>query len=371
MLANRFGRKYDCGSNGGVIVSRIGTFILFFFSIRITVHVLCAVICCLTLSTAEAVETSENLLARFKAETSQAWKLNETADESPGIIKIATKILNYSDGELTQTEEKSALLWRKDGFYLFEPAQSRGGGRKIFGKNLHYSYSILKEDEKDGYTLDKLRLERQKGFGEIPLDLFPYIKPNSYGFIPSLGQLSKVISSPRFKTVRAEEIETRFVRVHFNTVLIIPHKEVNVTGWMDFEPNNAWALQRCEYEVSPGTTSKVVKTFSLSQRAGYRPCESWEVVQGSAKGEKWERREKAQFEIVDPSTPMDEIFTLSHYGLPEPMGVPPPERPRTWIWLIAATIAAAAFAIFFAWLKQRRVMMPRGKTPEPPNRSLS
>jgi hypothetical protein len=55
------------------------------------------------------------------------------------------------------------------------------------------------------------------------------------------------------------------------------------------------------------------------------------------------------------SGPSDEEFRLSHYGLPEPMGVKPPAPPpRTWLWLLVAALAAAALAILFTWLKRRR-----------------
>jgi hypothetical protein len=56
----------------------------------------------------------------------------------------------------------------------------------------------------------------------------------------------------------------------------------------------------------------------------------------------------------------DSDFRLSAFGLPEPMGVPPPpQRSRTWLWLLVATVVSAALAIVFAWLKRHRLMRTR------------
>lgn len=66
----------------------------------------------------------------------------------------------------------------------------------------------------------------------------------------------------------------------------------------------------------------------------------------------------------DPG-PSDEEFRLSHYGLPEPMGVPKPAPPsRAWLWVLVAAISAVALAILFAWLK-RRAMVTHAKSPPP------
>ena len=72
---------------------------------------------------------------------------------------------------------------------------------------------------------------------------------------------------------------------------------------------------------------------------------------------------RTEFEVVDPSSPADEFFRLSHYGLPEPMGVKPLERSRIWIWLIAGMVAAAALSLLFTWLNRRRARTVAGKPP--------
>ncbi|MGH7170493.1 MAG: hypothetical protein ACRELG_09480 [Gemmataceae bacterium] len=62
------------------------------------------------------------------------------------------------------------------------------------------------------------------------------------------------------------------------------------------------------------------------------------------------------------SGPSDEEFRLSHYGLPEPMGVKPLPKSRTWLWVLAAAVATAALAILFAWLKRRQTRTAAGSS---------
>lgn len=63
---------------------------------------------------------------------------------------------------------------------------------------------------------------------------------------------------------------------------------------------------------------------------------------------------RAEYQLeVDDGVPTSE-FTLSAFGLPEPMGVKPLPKSHAWLWLLMAAITAAALAILFSWLKRRR-----------------
>lgn len=66
---------------------------------------------------------------------------------------------------------------------------------------------------------------------------------------------------------------------------------------------------------------------------------------------------RSEFKLeVDNRVPTSE-FTLSAFGLPEPMGAAPLPQSHTWVWLLVATVAAVALAILFAWLKRRQTRM--------------
>lgn len=71
---------------------------------------------------------------------------------------------------------------------------------------------------------------------------------------------------------------------------------------------------------------------------------------------------------VDAHVPNGE-FTLTAFGLPEPMGVKPIPPSRTWLWLLAAAVSAASLAILFTWLKRRRVAAVQAKISAPSKRN--
>jgi hypothetical protein len=65
----------------------------------------------------------------------------------------------------------------------------------------------------------------------------------------------------------------------------------------------------------------------------------------------------------------DSEFRLTAFDLPEPVGVAPPERPRTWLWVTGAALGFALLGVLFTRLKHRAAA--RTKTPTPAHRSLS
>jgi hypothetical protein len=183
-------------------------------------------------------ETSKSLLERFNAEAPSAWKRAEEADEWPATLKVTKKVSENLGKGWVYPREKEAIIRRKPGFYLFEAVTEKNDGRVIEGFNPHYSFAIAKAGGKSGWRLHELKIKNQKGYGKIPDDLFEFLKPNSYGFLPTLGPLSAVVKSKRFKAARAEQLSAGLVRIHFQTAILGPQAEINVTGWMDFDPNN-------------------------------------------------------------------------------------------------------------------------------------
>src|SRR5437867_2146494 len=111
---------------------------------KLAIRLLMAALCCIFPTTLKAGDTSDTLLARFKSEALQAWKEVESSDEWPGTVKVTTKIQTYTNGELMKTEEKSALIRRKPGYYLFKA--TKDGVELVQGQNPHYSFFITKQD---------------------------------------------------------------------------------------------------------------------------------------------------------------------------------------------------------------------------------
>jgi hypothetical protein len=65
-------------------------------------------------------------------------------------------------------------------------------------------------------------------------------------------------------------------------------------------------------------------------------------------------REEFTYDWSVPARPLPESeFTLSHYGLPEPVGVVWEKRTPVYVWLLVAAGALLTLGIFFRWLARR------------------
>jgi hypothetical protein len=127
-------------------------------------------------------------------------------------------------------------------------------------------------------------------------------------------------------------------------------------GQMVLDPERNWILR--DYTVHPGNPNEVSYNRSFNIRDG-----NWRhpIVIGinthiTIKEDKTtEVFSKSECQVEEQSNMPENEFTLSAFGLPEPMGVKPLPPSRTWLWLLAATVVTAALAFLFAWLKRRHV----------------
>ncbi|VTT99374.1 unnamed protein product [Gemmataceae bacterium] len=97
-------------------------------------------------------------------------------------------------------------------------------------------------------------------------------------------------------------------------------------------------------EVEPGPDEK----------APFR-CRRIEVVKGNV-GDPLDQRSHKIYQFTDYSdAPVpDEVFTLSHYGLPEPVGVAAPKRVPNTVWFLLAAAGCGVAAAGLRYAARRR-----------------
>lgn len=310
-------------------------------------------LCGAFLNPLEGGDNSKRLLARFESEARQAWRIVEAADEWPGVVKMSSIVKTYRSGKLTTSDEKSAMIHRRPGCFLFQPAKSIQGILTLEGGNPDYAFSLSKSDGKPDWRLGSIRLKGRKEYVKVPLAFFEYLRPNGYAFVPLLGNLSEFADTKEFRAVRAEPKESSIVRIHFETAFFLTNRRISVTGFMDLDPTNSWALTRSEYESSGPSLVKVVKLYAASHHNGYRPCESWEATSRFPKGDV-EMRQETKFETVDVTEPKLQEFYVSAYQLPEPMGIQIASPSRWYLWFGAAGVASLAFGLLLRRIVRRR-----------------
>lgn len=157
-------------------------------------------------------------------------------------------------------------------------------------------------------------------------------------------------------------LECKYSRVH-----PVTQKPVNVKEKFYFAPNDGWICCGLTSGSDPESTEYLEQIYS------YEP-EPQERLPKLKRWEKWLRNSEnpSKSRLLDAtditefrraSAPFsDADFTLTAFGLPEPVGIEQPEPPRTWIWLIAGAIGAGLTAIVFAWLKRRHATTLAAKT---------
>lgn len=144
-----------------------------------------------------------------------------------------------------------------------------------------------------------------------------------------------------------------------------------------FSPSDGWVCVGCSISTSTGISGN---KEGQMERGAYEDIYFYEAELGESlprfrRMEEWTRYtdspKKSKCRKVtniteyrhSPTLFDDADFRLSAFGLPEPMGVQPLPPSHNWLWLLAATIAAAALAILFSWLKRRRTMASLRSTP--------
>jgi hypothetical protein len=290
----------------------------------------------------QAKGQSDNLLRRFRIEGPEGWKTVESADEFPGTIKLTHKMHIYIGGELTKTEEKTALIRRKPGYFFFE--SSKAGIRLALGKNPHYSFQISRGETKKQWRLHEVLTKSHPEFAKISLDLVQYLKPNSFGFVRGLGSVSDIVKGRQFKAVSAAPLEGALIQINFETAIPIPKHEIPVKGFMVFDPKCYWTLQSATYEVAGACIFSQRKYSEEKILRGYCPCQLWESTTKVPK-ENTEIKRQNSYEIIDSSVPADHFFKLKHYGLPEPEGVRWESSNSCFLWFILIGVICVGLGI--------------------------
>lgn len=298
--------------------------------------------CLLLASYARAQEDPKNIEERFKAEAPKAWKALEAADEKRGPIKFTKRVVRRVGGKIQDTEETTAVVDRRAGHYLIR--SNRKNAEIVYGGNPAYSFTIGKMPGKDGWVLVANPARKRPGIEGDPVDLLNYLKPNGSRIICGCGTLLGIMGDESISIRRAELTASKQVRVAFDVVVKGPKSASKWTEWVEFDPENAWAMRSFEMAMSKGEIIRVVKNFAAAGE-GYRPCVGWEMKESDAQ-EGGERTETTTFEAIEGPTIRDGDCYLSAFDLPEPFGLSPP---RSWwyLWFIALAVISLGVGWFF------------------------
>jgi len=309
-----------------------------------------------------------SLARRFQGSISTKF----TVVDQKGKVKNCIR----SRKEIKQNEQCASFLYQSfDGEKAENDDKRTAGG--VYVVNPRYAFELKRGNSKLDWVLGQLD-PRGDGTsftaGEPTRDTtlsWVSMHFDVYGRV-----FSSLIHEPNFRVIGARPVirnGRNFVQIDFEC----PHPIKKYTrpyfvqsGSLLLDPVHYWCMQEYDLKIKSidgnGTNHAV---FEFREGSNRLPTITRMVRTGkSPLGNSSE--EIFEFDLHEASElPPEKEFTLSAFGLPEPMGVKPLERSHTWFWLSAATVGLAGLAILFAWLKRRREAAVHAKAQVPLLRS--
>jgi hypothetical protein len=236
----------------------------------------------------------------------------------------------------------------------------------VYAYNAKYSFALIRRGSDRPWVLRGYHL-RQEGevtpeMKEVESELTPLwdlVKANT-------SDVALLVGRPTFRILRMELLQRageELVRIEFDNThpLELRSKDFEPiqSGVLLLDPGRYWCVRGCELSSKYiNSDSKITVAIELQDRSDNFPVPkritstSNQVRTG---GERLRVTSITEYAIFEPSRlPSDEEFTLSAFGLPEPVGVEW-ERPVRWyLWLMLAGVVCLLAGGVFYWLSRRR-----------------
>lgn len=325
-------------------------------------------------SYASAQEESD-LRKRFLAEAPKGWDaIRLTLERAQGTYSLKTTI----DGKLiTNNKYEIGQNSRCRMNIVKQGIQER---EIVEGYNSHYSFTLTKKSASGQWLLADLNLDepnRKKHASRVDRSISHVWLYAPVCLPPTM--LLDLIKQPSFRilSVRTVQKDTlSLVEVSFDNKHNINKKPFCPiqSGRLYFDPARSWCLRSAVFEtlysngggshyhdldLTHSAPTSVIPSELIVRETGYYVPDGKTIL-----GKKPSNRHiEVKFNMHVPSSPPpDEDFTLTAFGLPEPMGMPPVNRGvRWWLWIALAAVVSVAFAIVSPRLRRRY----QGDAPEP------
>lgn len=226
-----------------------------------------------------------------------------------------------------------------NGNRLAETIRGEKPGRfLLYSRNTYYAFVIVRENNSNAWKLQGMDTKSGK---ENPIDTLVLADSNRFYFYPisSTGwgmDPLDLLSDTNFKIIGFKKDTTSEKNlVQFNWRRFVPplKRWIAYEGTMLVNPRIHWVVEECRW--FPAGTRNEFKMNRTVADAG----EPLGIVCRSLVTESPAETAKFAFEKFDSESIPAEVFRLSHYGLPEPVDIPPPPSPsRKHVWLLGAGI---------------------------------
>ncbi len=253
--------------------------------------------------------------------------------------------------------------------YLWGQSNVLGGdkafapkGSKVWGQNPKYSFELARADESEKWAVAGLALGGDKILKQVEAPVSEFVERsfNLHFFGHCLRPIADLLTDKSF-TVKSvhEEIAMGRKLVHVDFEYTEPLKQGTrrTSGWMKMDPEKYWCITETVTDVTdPQYSGSVRSVFeTVEGRSGFPVLRHVEHRQeGHNTKKRYHLNESSVDFVLQENTAVPEReFTLSAFGLPEPMEGNDAAAPRYYLWFFA--IGAGFFALAGAcqFLKRR------------------
>ena len=333
--------------------------------------ILLEILCFSATLLAPEIAFAQTVRERFFLETKEKWEayarlsasLQEESEELSRVINIQHDV---GIGVKSQTKRDRAgkhLLLMTEG-------NDPKFGHTCYVRNEHYAFALRRKERSAPWVMTEL-------FTEMNSDACKaFIRNALYNgdfratgpFAVFNDSIKLVVKNPKFQIQQTETFQRdglSLVKIHFvnqeqdfkpSGFRVLLHEK----GWAVFCPDQFWRL--CEYEATVlqfgGSRFTVQGTLECKVDAKGFPIFSSSLVRTKGvsplDGKEYESEIKTKSKIEERDPSPDE-FTLTAFGLPEPMGMPIVNRggSRWWLWITLAAAGSLAIAVLYQKLKRR------------------
>jgi hypothetical protein len=220
---------------------------------------------------------------------------------------------------------------------------------KVVGKNPNYTFKLSRKAGALQYRLDDVGTNRDN------LEEYLTAMIDGYSGIPwsYYKNLSNLVKDSGFelqRITREQRSGKDIIRLvgSYNPPADLAVKDVNII----LDPDGYWCIIEYSDRV-PSWGKTIGKVEYANDDQGFPVPMRYTVTQFYDKGEQTIYETTFEGWKYRRDGIPKEVFYLSAFGLPEPLGAQTLPPSRSWLWLLAAAIVAVALEVLFAWLKRR------------------
>ncbi len=295
--------------------------------------------------------------AQVRQEIYASWSAAETSIKTCRVIEVSQHYRTRDGKALSLFWTQTTRVVLTEDRYSFETFRTEPdpvGTKEVerLLSNSQYNATILKSKPTSAWTLKEHNPDKIETHSFRRDLILPWTRLLNV-------QLADLMNNPLISLVRAERPGGTIVRLHFvRTAGGDPVSESIRAGYIDFDE----ARYHCVVGSSIAMKSKFsewLETCSCEYAPGAGvPVLSKAVFESpDIRSEKFGNhgsREVRTYDIAYNLVIPDDEFWLSHYGLPEPVGVIRERRTPRYLWFLAAGGVFVALAIGFRYLARRR-----------------